>query len=90
VSAAVPSAETTATLPAPAGHGAAATALAAAPHVDEERAATSVPTGRLGIWWFLASEIVIFGGLITCYVLFRIRHPEWGSWPRTRSRPRGR
>jgi len=79
VSAAVPSAETTATLPAPAGHGAAATALAAAPHVDEERAATSVPTGRLGIWWFLASEIVIFGGLITCYVLFRIRHPEWGK-----------
>ena len=45
----------------------------------EDRAATTVPTGRLGIWWFLASEIVIFGGLVTCYVLFRLRHPEWGA-----------
>ena len=45
----------------------------------EVPAATSVPTGRLGIWWFLASEVVIFGGLITTYVLFRIRHPEWGA-----------
>jgi heme/copper-type cytochrome/quinol oxidase subunit 3 len=40
---------------------------------------TEVPTGRLGIWWFLASEIVIFGGLICCYILFRWRHPEWGA-----------
>jgi heme/copper-type cytochrome/quinol oxidase subunit 3 len=43
------------------------------------REATEVPTGRLGIWWFLASEIVIFGGLIACYLLFRWRHPEWGA-----------
>ena len=42
-------------------------------------AATTVPTGRLGIWWFLASEIVIFGGLVTIYVLFRLRHAEWGK-----------
>jgi heme/copper-type cytochrome/quinol oxidase subunit 3 len=40
---------------------------------------TGVPTGRLGMWWFLASEIVIFGGLICCYLLFRWRHPEWGA-----------
>ena len=39
---------------------------------------TEVPTGRLGIWWFLASEVVIFGGLICCYILLRWRHPEWG------------
>ena len=42
-------------------------------------AATTVPTGRLGIWWFLASEVVIFSGLVTIYVLFRLRHPEWGK-----------
>jgi heme/copper-type cytochrome/quinol oxidase subunit 3 len=42
-----------------------------------EHEATEVPTGRLGIWWFLASEVVIFGGLISCYILFRWRHPEW-------------
>ena len=40
---------------------------------------TGLPTGRLGIWWFLASEIVVFGGLIACYLLLRWRHPEWGA-----------
>jgi heme/copper-type cytochrome/quinol oxidase subunit 3 len=43
------------------------------------REATAVPTGRLGIWWFLASEVVIFGGLIATYLLFRWRHPEWAA-----------
>ena len=38
-----------------------------------------IPSGKLAIWWFLASEIVIFGGLITTYVLFRLRHPEWSE-----------
>jgi heme/copper-type cytochrome/quinol oxidase subunit 3 len=40
---------------------------------------TGIPAGQLAIWWFLASEIVIFGGLICCYLLFRWRHPEWGA-----------
>jgi heme/copper-type cytochrome/quinol oxidase subunit 3 len=43
---------------------------------------TGVSTGRLAIWWFLGSELVIFGGLIVCYVLFRLRHPEWGELAR--------
>jgi heme/copper-type cytochrome/quinol oxidase subunit 3 len=43
------------------------------------REATEVPTGRLGIWWFLASEVVIFGGLIATFLLFRWKHPEWGA-----------
>jgi heme/copper-type cytochrome/quinol oxidase subunit 3 len=46
-------------------------------HVKHEE--TGIPTGRLGIWWFLASEVVIFGGLICCYLLFRWRHPEWAA-----------
>lgn len=36
------------------------------------------PIWRLGIWWFLGSEIVVFGGLISCYILYRFNHPEWG------------
>jgi heme/copper-type cytochrome/quinol oxidase subunit 3 len=40
---------------------------------------TGVPTGRLGMWWFIASEIAIFGGAVCCYLLFRLRHPEWGA-----------
>ena len=50
---------------------------ARAAHIEHE--STDVPTGRLGIWWFLASEVVIFGGLICIYVLLRWRHPEWGA-----------
>lgn len=51
----------------------------AAASAAEARSATGVPTGRLGIWWFLASETVIFGGLIVTYILFHLRHPEWGE-----------
>ncbi|MEN8184776.1 MAG: cytochrome oxidase subunit III, partial [Myxococcota bacterium] len=43
------------------------------------REATEVPTGRLGVWWFVASELVIFGGLIVTYLLFRWKHPEWAA-----------
>ena len=40
--------------------------------IATHRSATGVPTGRLAIWWLLASEIFIFGGLITCFVLFKL------------------
>lgn len=38
-----------------------------------------VPQGRLGMWILIAGELVIFGGLIACYVLYRVRFPEWGE-----------
>lgn len=41
--------------------------------------ATGIPTGRLAVWWVLASEIVIFGGLLASYVMFRLGHPEWAD-----------
>jgi heme/copper-type cytochrome/quinol oxidase subunit 3 len=43
------------------------------------RAATGVPVGRLAMWWLLASEIVIFGGLLVSYIMHRIGHPEWAA-----------
>jgi heme/copper-type cytochrome/quinol oxidase subunit 3 len=43
------------------------------------RSASGMPTGRLALWWVLASEIVIFGGLLACYVTFRISHPQWAE-----------
>ncbi|MBM4282732.1 MAG: cytochrome oxidase subunit III [Deltaproteobacteria bacterium] len=43
------------------------------------RSVTGVPTGRLAMWWLLASEIVIFGGLLMTYVMHRIGHPEWAT-----------
>jgi heme/copper-type cytochrome/quinol oxidase subunit 3 len=38
-----------------------------------------VPTGRLAIWWVLASEIVIFGGLLGAYIMHRLGHPAWAD-----------
>jgi heme/copper-type cytochrome/quinol oxidase subunit 3 len=43
------------------------------------RSSTGIPTGRLAIWWVLASEVVIFGGLIGAYLLHRLGHPEWAD-----------
>ena len=43
------------------------------------RSATGIPTGRLAVWWVLASEVVIFGGLLGAYLMHRIGHPEWAD-----------
>lgn len=43
------------------------------------RSATGMPTGRLAVWWVVASEIVIFGGLLGSYLMHRLGHPEWAS-----------
>jgi heme/copper-type cytochrome/quinol oxidase subunit 3 len=47
--------------------------------VATTRSATGIPTGRLAIWWLLASEIVLFGGLLTSYIIMRLAHPEWAE-----------
>ncbi len=41
------------------------------------RTVMGMPTGRLAVWWVIASEIIIFGGLLGSYVMHRIGHPEW-------------
>ncbi len=33
-------------------------------------------TARLGLWVFLATEVLLFGGLFTAYIVFRIRYPQ--------------
>lgn len=43
------------------------------------RSASGVPTGRLAVWWVIASEIVIFGGLLASYIMHRLGHPEWAE-----------
>ncbi|MDP7038786.1 MAG: cytochrome c oxidase subunit 3 [Myxococcota bacterium] len=39
--------------------------------------ATELPHGRMGMWWFLSSEVIIFGGLVVTYILCRMHHSEW-------------
>ncbi len=36
-----------------------------------------MPTGRLAVWWVIASEIVIFGGLLASYVMHPLAHDAW-------------
>lgn len=43
------------------------------------RSVTGIPTGRLAVWWVIASEIVIFGGLLASYLMHRLGHPEFGG-----------
>ena len=39
----------------------------------------TIPQGRLAMWLLIAGELMIFGGLIACYLLYRLRFPEWGE-----------
>ena len=39
--------------------------------------ATGIPNGKLGMWVFLASEVMFFTGLIGAYVVLRMSHPAW-------------
>jgi cytochrome c oxidase subunit III len=36
----------------------------------------ALETAKLGIWCFLATEVLLFGGLFTAYTVFRIANPE--------------
>jgi heme/copper-type cytochrome/quinol oxidase subunit 3 len=36
-----------------------------------------IPSGKLAIWWFLASEIMTFGGLLASFVLCRFAAGGW-------------
>lgn len=46
--------------------------------IATNRSSTGIPTSRLAVWWILASEIVIFGGLIMSYLVLRLHHESWG------------
>lgn len=38
---------------------------------------TGIPHGKLGIWLFLASEVMLFATLFTTYIVMRTAAPEW-------------
>ncbi|MCH8131383.1 MAG: cytochrome oxidase subunit III [Deltaproteobacteria bacterium] len=43
------------------------------------RSTSGIPTGRLAVWWVIASEIVIFGGLLISYIMHRLAHGNWAE-----------
>jgi cytochrome c oxidase subunit 3 len=42
-----------------------------------ERNATGIPTGKLGMWVFLASEVMLFGAFFSAYVVLRLGSPNF-------------
>ena len=50
------------------------------PYTIETRPDTGLYNAKLGIWLFLASEVMLFGGLFSAYVLLRVG-AEPGIWP---------
>jgi|TARA_B100000315_G_scaffold53971_1_gene48292 heme/copper-type cytochrome/quinol oxidase subunit 3 len=47
------------------------------PYNVKPREETGLYNAKLGIWLFLASEIMLFGGLFSAYVLLRVGSPVW-------------
>lgn len=42
---------------------------------SDEPTSTGVPHGKLGMWVFLASEVMLFGSLISSYIVLRLGSP---------------
>jgi heme/copper-type cytochrome/quinol oxidase subunit 3 len=49
----------------------------AAAAVEVHRESTAVPTPRLGMWLFLASEVMFFGALVGSYLVLRLGANGW-------------
>jgi heme/copper-type cytochrome/quinol oxidase subunit 3 len=47
------------------------------PYTVEPRPDTGLANGKLGIWLFLASEVMLFGALFSTYILLRVGAVEW-------------
>ncbi len=45
----------------------------------EARTMPGILPGKVGVWWFLASEIMLFGGLIASYIVFRLGSVGWSG-----------
>ena len=47
------------------------------PFTVAARPDTGLYNAKLGIWLFLASEVMLFGALFSSYILLRVAAPEW-------------
>ncbi len=45
--------------------------------IANTRSASGMATGLLAVWWLVASEIVIFGGILCSYIMHRLSHDAW-------------
>jgi cytochrome c oxidase subunit 3 len=47
------------------------------PYTVDARPDTGLSNGKLGVWLFLASEVMLFGALFSSYILLRVGAEEW-------------
>lgn len=47
------------------------------PYIVDARPDTGLHNGKLGIWLFLASEVMLFGALFSTYIILRMGAPTW-------------
>lgn len=47
------------------------------PYIDEPHPVTGVTNAKLGIWLFLASEVMLFGALFSTYIILRSSSTAW-------------
>src|SRR5512136_1016409 len=50
------------------------------PYTIELRRDTGLYNAKLGVWLFLASEVMLFGALFSSYILLRVG-ADAGTWP---------
>ena len=47
------------------------------PYVVDERTDSGLTNGKLGVWLFLASEVMLFGALFSTYIILRTGAVDW-------------
>jgi len=47
------------------------------PYIEEAHPETGLVNSKLGIWLFLASEVMLFGALFSTYIILRLGSVEW-------------
>lgn len=50
------------------------------PFNEDLRPDTGLYNAKLGIWLFLASEVMLFGGLFSAYIMLRLSDPNWANY----------
>ena len=51
------------------------------PYTVEARPDTGLYNAKMGIWLFLASEVMLFGALFSTYIILRTGNPDWVQHP---------
>ena len=51
------------------------------PYTVAARPDTGLYNAKMGIWLFLASEVMLFGALFSSYVILRTGNPDWVQHP---------